>query len=403
LAVIIKGKSRGNGAQLGVYLITPADNERIEVLEIRGLAASDVPGAVIEMEAHAAGTRTEKPLYHASINPRANERLTEEQRAIAIDRLEAELGFAGQPRVVVLHQKEGRVQYHIVWDRIDLEHMRAISDSHNFRKHELVARELEREFGHERVQGAHVERDGKERPRRTPSQAEMLQEKRTGLSTKEVTEQVAALWRSADCGKAFAEALSQAGYVLARGDRRDFVIIDPRGGTHSLARRVDGARVKDIRARLSDLDPSQLPSVAEAKAIQRERLSREAERNGISREARTDGARETGREAPCLRSDRTHEKPGAGARAADGVARSAGSILDGIASIFERGLSGDASQTDLEKEARANEPPESQVEPSVLADEEQKSKRRQDLLREFGRELEDERDAEFERTRLRSR
>ena len=108
--------------------------------------------------------------------------MTDEQRAYAIDRLEAEMGLIGQPRVVVVHDKKDREHCHIVWSRIDLDRMAAISDSHNFRKHEQVGRELEREFGHERVQGAHVERDGKERPARTPSHSEMLQADRTGVS-----------------------------------------------------------------------------------------------------------------------------------------------------------------------------------------------------------------------------
>ena len=47
-----------------------------------------------------------------------------------------------------------------MWSRADLDHMRAIRCDHNYRTHELVARELEREFGHARVQGVHVERDG---------------------------------------------------------------------------------------------------------------------------------------------------------------------------------------------------------------------------------------------------
>ncbi len=128
------------------------------------------------------GTRTTKPFYHASINTRADERLTDEQRAHAIDRLEEKLGLSGQPRVVVVHEKEGREHCHIVWSRIDLERMRAISDSHNYRKHEEVARDLERQFGHERVQGAHAERDGKDRPDRTPSHAEMLQAERGAVS-----------------------------------------------------------------------------------------------------------------------------------------------------------------------------------------------------------------------------
>jgi hypothetical protein len=266
--MIIKGKSRGNGAQLGQYVITPLENERVEIFEIWGVAATNVPDAVIEMEALAAGTRCEKPLYHASINTRASERMTDEQRRRAIERLAEELGFSGQPYAAVIHEKKGREHCHVIWARIDVENMRAIPDSHNYRKHEIVARELEREFGHERVQGAHVERDGKERPKRTPSQWEMEQAKRTGISPHQVTEEITRLWHRTDNGKAFAAALSDAGYVLARGDRRDFVIIDPNCGVHSLARRIEGVRVKDIRERLADIDAGQLPSVAGAKAIQ---------------------------------------------------------------------------------------------------------------------------------------
>jgi hypothetical protein len=277
--MVIKGVSCAGARRLAVHLIRTDTNERAEVKELRGVAAEDLRGALLEMEAVASGTRTKKPFYHASINTRADERLTEEQRGQSIDRLEAALGLTGQARVVVVHEKEGREHCHIVWSRIDLDRMAAISDSHNYRKHEEVARALEREFGHERVQGAHIERDGKPRPERTPSHAEMLQADRTGLSPKQVKEQITELWRQTDTGQAFAVALWQAGYVLARGDRRDYVVIDPEGGTHSLARRVEGARVKDIRERMADLESSRLPNIADAKQIQRARQARDDERN----------------------------------------------------------------------------------------------------------------------------
>jgi hypothetical protein len=401
--MIIKGESVSGASRLAVHLSRTDTNESVRKGEFRDVAAEDLRGALLEMEALGAGTRTTKPLYHASINTPINERLTDEQRAYAIDRLEKELGLTGQMRVVMIHTKNDREHTHIVWSRIDLEHMRAIPDSHNYRKHEEVSRELEREFGHARVQGAHAERDGQPRPKRTPSHAEMLQAERTGLTPQQVTEQVTALWRTTDNGKSFAAALSDAGYVLARGDRRDFVIIDPKCGTHSLARRIEGARVKDVRERMADIDPLQLPSVAEAKAIQRER---QADRSaGITQEVRPDGTRLIGgkaTEAERGKSHGTHEKPGAEARAMDGIARGIGGIFDGIASIFERGLSGDASQTEEPPIVEAA-PAVPEVEPSVLADEEQKTKQRQELAREFGHDLEDERDAPFERERRRSR
>jgi Relaxase/Mobilisation nuclease domain len=267
--VIIKGGARGNGAQLGRYLVTPGQNERIQVIEVRGTVADDVPGAVREMDAVSLCTQCTRPLYHASINTPVTERLSPEQRSIAIDRLEAALGFTGQPRVVVVHEKGGREHTHIVWSRTDIEHQRAIRIDHNFRKHELVARELEREFGHARVQGAHIEREGRARPKRTPRHYELHQAARTGLRPQDVKKQVTEIWQRSDSGRAFAKGLAEAGFILARGDRRDFVVIDPQGGTHSLARCIEGATAKDVRARLADLDPRALPGVQEAKQIQR--------------------------------------------------------------------------------------------------------------------------------------
>ena len=267
--MVIKGKSVAGATRLAVHLERTDTNERMELVELRGVAAEDLRGALKEMEAVASGCpNCTRPFYHASINTRADELLTPPQREQAIDRLEKELGLTGQPRAVVVHTKEGREHFHIAWSRIDLETMRTISDSHNYRKHEIVARELERAFGHERVQGAHIERDGQPRPERTPSHKEHQQAERTGISPKEAREHITALWRRTDSGASFQAALEQSGWTLARGDRRDFVVIDPKGATHSLARRIDGAKAKDVRARMADVDMKRLPSVAEGKAIQ---------------------------------------------------------------------------------------------------------------------------------------
>jgi hypothetical protein len=243
-------------------------NERAEVKEIRGVAADTLSGALKEMEAVASGARTTKPFYHASINTRADEKLTDEQRTEAIDQLEKALGLTGQPRVVVIHEKEDREHCHIVWSRIDIDRMAAISDSHNDRKHEEVARDLERKFGHERVQGAHAEREGKERPERTPSHVEMLQAARIGVPIKDAKELMTGIWRNSKSGKEFQTGLEKQGWTLARGDRRDFVAIDPRGGVHSVARRIEGAKAVDVRNRFSDLDPKKL---RKAKSLRHER------------------------------------------------------------------------------------------------------------------------------------
>jgi Relaxase/Mobilisation nuclease domain len=269
--MVIKGVSCAGAARLATHLTRTDTNETVKVTELRGVAAEDLRGALLEMEAVGAGARTTKPFYHGSINTGIDERLTDEQRVHAINRLEEKLGLSGQSRVVVVHEKKGREHCHIVWSRIDLDRMAAVSDSHNYRKHEQVARDLEREFGHERVQGAHIEREGRPRPKRTPSHVEMLQVERGAVRPEEAKALVTDLWQRADSGQSFKQALEERDWLLARGDRRDFVVIDPGGGTHSLARRVEGAKAKDIRAGMADVDPESLPSVAEARATQRER------------------------------------------------------------------------------------------------------------------------------------
>jgi hypothetical protein len=150
---------------------------------------------------------------------------------------------------------------HVVWSRIDLDKMRAVSDSHNFRKHEEVSRDLERRFGHDRVQGAHHEREGMERPDRTPSRAELQQQERTGITGKRVKEEVTAAFRTSDGPEAFRAALQERGYTLARGDQRDYVILDQKGGIHSLARRIDGMKAAELREFMAALDPESVPSI----------------------------------------------------------------------------------------------------------------------------------------------
>jgi hypothetical protein len=212
--------------------------------------------------------------------------LTPEQRSEAIDALEKRLGLDGHARVVVMHEKLGRQHIHVVWSRIDLVRMRSVSDSHNYRKHEEVARDLERRFGHDRVQGAHHERGGVERPDRTPSRAELRQEERTGITGKMVKEEVTAAFRASDGPEAFRAALQERGYTLARGDRRDYVILDHKGGIHSLARRIEGMKAADLREFMAALNPENVPDIEQARGVIEERERRARERKESHDEAR---------------------------------------------------------------------------------------------------------------------
>src|SRR5262245_15538138 len=178
--MIIEGGSRADAQGLASHLLKD-ENERIRIMDIRGCFFDTLASALQEMEEQALVTKCTNPLYHAHIDWPRDEILNEGQKLHAVDVLEKALGFTDQPRVIVEHIKKGREHLHIVWSRIDLENERALSDSHNYRNHELAARQLEREFGHARVQGAHVEREGVERPERGYEKWEFQQGKLLGV------------------------------------------------------------------------------------------------------------------------------------------------------------------------------------------------------------------------------
>lgn len=261
--MIISGGSRSNWRFFAGHLVKTTENERVTFPEFRGLAADTVKEAFREMSALASATRCKNFFYHANLNPRADELLTPEQWETAVDTLETELGLVGHSRFIVEHEKDGRTHRHVVWSRINPDTMTATSDSQNFAAHERASRALERVFGQAPVVGAHG-RDGK-RPKRRAKNWETFRGHGTGIDPAAVTREVTSLWQRADSGKAFAASLAEHGYILCRGDRRDYCLVDRAGDVHSLARRIDGAKAAEIRTRLADLDPNRLPTTEQAR------------------------------------------------------------------------------------------------------------------------------------------
>ena len=88
---------------------------------------------------------------------------------------------------------------------------------------------------------------------------------------KDLKEEITRLWRETDSAEAFTAALEERGYILARGDSRAWCIVDRNGDVHSLARRIEGVKAKDVREKLSDIDPQTVPHVKEAAEQQKER------------------------------------------------------------------------------------------------------------------------------------
>ena len=270
--MIVKGGSRGGPQQLADHLQRTDTNERVEVLELQG-GTDDLAATLRDWQVLSEATRGSKGLYHVNIVPDARYDMTPAQWARAVDVLEKELGLSGQPRTVVMHEKKGRQHIHVVWARTDLETMTLRDDGFNYDAHERASLRMEQEFGHEHVPGKHAKRDREKQPdfpRAEITHAEWQQAERAALSIDERKAQITAIKESCDSGPAFRAALDEAGYVLARGDRRGFVLVDAEGEVHVLGRQI-GMRAAEVKAFMADVDMDALPSVAEAREHQEAR------------------------------------------------------------------------------------------------------------------------------------
>lgn len=287
--MIIKGKSRAGPSQLAQHLGRADTNERIAILQLD--SAGTTAEAFRDWQAYTLATKGKLGLYHANIDPDAKYEMTPEQWMRAVDILEEELGLQGQPRAVVMHEKHGRQHIHVVWARADMDTLTLRSDSMNYQAHERASLRMEQEFGHELVPGKHAKRDREQQPefpRAEASHDEWQQAERQnpevgGIGHRDRKAQVTALYEASDTGPAFKAALEDAGYTLARGDRRDFVILDGDGKAHSLGRQLPGVKAKELRAFMSEIDPASLPSVKEARAAIRDAAAAEIrpEQGGI--------------------------------------------------------------------------------------------------------------------------
>jgi hypothetical protein len=141
--------------------------------------------------------------------------------------------------------------------------------SHDRMKLRALSRELAREFGLKLPEG--LERDkGESRGQKAEmTLGEKRQAEKSGIAPEKRRKEITQAWRASDSPEAFRAALSQKGYVLAKGDKRGFVLIDRYGDVHSLARQIEGVKARELKAKLAPL-AEQLPSVDQARVLQRE-------------------------------------------------------------------------------------------------------------------------------------
>jgi hypothetical protein len=151
---------------------------------------------------------------------------------------------------------------HLAWSRIDQETLLARPLPFYKTRLKNICRELEKHF---RLTPVRNERESS--IQYAPTRDEEQQARRLGIDIHEVRESIRDCFERSDCGRSFQTALTNLQMTLARGERRDFLVIDQCGGLHALGKRILGISAAEIRRRLADLPVDQVPTVEEARDL----------------------------------------------------------------------------------------------------------------------------------------
>ena len=253
--MILKGSQRAGAGALASHLMNDRDNDHVTVLEIRDFVADNLAGALSEAQAISKATKCKQFMFSLSLSPPKDHIACEQDFLDAADRAEQKLGLDGQPRAIIIHEKEGRMHAHVVWSRIDGENLKAINMSHFKRKLNALSRELYLDHGWELPKG--LQAGGGKSPLNF-TLAEWQQAKRQGLDPREIKQVFQEAWKRSDNIKAFGNALAERGYFIAKGDRRGFVALDVQGKVYSIPKWT-GIRAKEAIGKFGS--PNNLPSV----------------------------------------------------------------------------------------------------------------------------------------------
>lgn len=197
------------------------------------------------------GQRCHKPVFtlslswHPEQNPNKWEMIGAGRRALIA------LGLADHETLMVSHNETEHPHLHLIVNTVHPE--TGVVNNLSFSRLKLSrwAEEYEREHGK-----IYCDKRVENNEKREQGEYVQYEEPQPEVDHKA---RIAGLYHASDSGKAFQQALAQAGYKLAQGKR--IVVIDKDGNLYSLSRQVEGVNAKDIRAKLSDLV---LPTIDEA-------------------------------------------------------------------------------------------------------------------------------------------
>src|SRR5262249_1817878 len=149
--------------------------------------------------------------------------------------------------------KHGREHCHVVWSRIDGFKGKAVQMSHDHQKLRKIAQEYARDHHLTLPPGMRNDRGAARFAFKAAAEnlAEKQQQERSGISKQERREQITKIWNDSPDARSLIRNLEAAGYLLARGDQRKYVLVDLSGEVHSLSRQLIDVKKKELDAKLS--------------------------------------------------------------------------------------------------------------------------------------------------------
>lgn len=266
---MIIGATRGRGGgKLARHLCDLRQkNEVTRPGASRGLIRCGVHDQVEELTEVVAHAQHASPLYHVHVNP--EEDWAEETWAEFWAEFEREFGLERQAFTEVVHGKRARTHRHRVYSLVRPDGS-CIPMSHDYARHEFLARLFELRTGAQPVSGAHnravlarCDQEGlfKEaaalcaaglgdgpRRRAPTTPGERAQAERTGVAPQAVRNAALRAWQASDNTPALMAALHDHGLTLVQGHSGPG-LLDKRGGFHLLTRALAQA------SRCAGLDP----------------------------------------------------------------------------------------------------------------------------------------------------
>jgi len=231
-----------------------------QVWRIMAATAQNQDGLKRQFGGKAQGRKAGNTVYAFSLSWSPDETPTREQMTQAAHEALKTLGAEDHQAYLIAHNDEQHAHIHVIVNRVHPEKGTVLD---LWRDQDKLS---EWSLDYEKKQGKV----------RCTKRAENKRKREAGEFVKYRPPVIQNAWRSSENGKQFQTALDKGGYILARGDKRGFVVLDPQGKVLNPTRKIERAdgkniRVKELNARLSDLDRSKLPSVAEARVLQKQR------------------------------------------------------------------------------------------------------------------------------------